>query len=315
MNISTQSTVNLYTFPESGAPKVVSFRKWRKRFLAYAQGLFPEYNFYGLLGYVVTEAEFQRIVLGPNPGVDAAPYQAFIVPQPPGPIPAAANAQPIYANAQKLYSSFQLAVSALKNYMLSSLDMSIHPMFEDPEYGTINLTPAVILQRLDALFLVMSPDDSMIMKASMCEPFPDGPDKPLRAFIQHHTEIHRMFELSGNIINNRDKYEYLRNAMVHIPFYATVIDQYVFTTPVAQTYDGLAAVLLQAELNRPAVVHTGNHGYANRTSTLGNTSAIMQQEQRIQYFCPKCLRYCNEKHPRCMSTFKPGDTIPKAPTK
>jgi hypothetical protein len=120
MNISTtQSTVNLYTFPESGAPKVVSFRKWRKRFLAYAQGLFPEYDFYELVGYVVTEAEFQRIVMGPNPGVDAALYQAFIIPQPPGPIPAAANSQPIYANAQKLYSSFQLAVKKITCYRLS----------------------------------------------------------------------------------------------------------------------------------------------------------------------------------------------------
>jgi hypothetical protein len=51
-------------------------------------------------------------------------------------------------------------------------------LFEDPEYGTTNLTPAVILQQLDALYLVMSPDDAMIMKAAMCEHFPDGPDKP-----------------------------------------------------------------------------------------------------------------------------------------
>jgi hypothetical protein len=165
MNISTQSTVNLYTFPESGAQTLFRFASGVK---AYAPGLFPEYYFNGFLGYVVTEAEFQRIVMGPNPGVDVAPYQAFIIPQTPGPIPAAANAQPIYANAQKLYSLFQLAVSALKRYTLSSLDMSIHPMFEDPEYGTINLTPAVILQRVDALYLVMSPDDSMIMKAAMC---------------------------------------------------------------------------------------------------------------------------------------------------
>jgi hypothetical protein len=324
--ISTNPNVN-YIFPAVGIPVVISYQTWRKILFNYAQLLFPEFDSNGLLGALADAPEYLIIAAGPNPDPNAAPPTPFVPPPPPGAVPQAPNAQALYTNVSKLYRSYQIALANLKSFMLSSLDLSIHPSFADPTYGAINLSPARILARLDDLYLHMTPEDSQTMKRALAEPFVDGRDRTMTVFTQKHRELHVMFFNNGTVINDRDKYEFLRDAVAIVPFYATIIELFKHAVPTykAQTFEALTDTLIAAESNRPMVDTTATHGYASRAmdtikpsgapvSRSSGTASPRLQEARVQYYCPKCLRWCNAEHPTCMSKFKKGDIIPKAPT-
>jgi hypothetical protein len=213
-----------------------------------------------------------------------------------------------------------MALSEFKEYMLNSVDISVHSVFEDPRYGVINVSPSTILERLDLVYLRMSPEDSVLMKLALAECLLDTPDRVMRGFIQNHLELHALFATNGTVINDRDKYEYLRDAVSVVPYYADVVKSFRYAAPTSalQTFPALAAVLQDAELNRPIMITAGSHAYANRVST--NTSPPRSaaakgivQESRVQHYCPVCEKWLGIPHPRCMSRFKPGDIIPKAP--
>jgi hypothetical protein len=298
-----------------------------------AGNFFPEGDANGLLGSVAPEPEYLLILMSQQPPLvaGAAPHPPpvpFVPPPPPGPVPQQANAQAQYTNASKLYRSYQIALSELKEYMITSLDLSVHAVFEDPQYGVINLSPSVILQRMDLVYLRMSPEDSILMKLALSECLLDTPDRVMRGFIQNHLELHSLFATNGTVINDRDKYEYLRDAVSVVPYYADVVKSFRFIAPTRdlQTFVALSNVLQNAELNRPVMITAGSNGYANRVTTMithpprsvspnaSGTNGIVQ-ESRTCHYCPVCAKWLPIVHPRCMSRYKPGDFIPKAPKK
>jgi hypothetical protein len=221
---------------------VVSYHTWRKILFNLASTLCTEFNIHGLLGAITAEIDYARMIaLPPPPAGDPAnpPFEPFVPPPHPGVLPAAANAQAAYTNASKIYRSYQTAMSELKTFMLASLDITTYPTFEDPAYGSINLTPANILRRLDAHYLHMTPDDSEQMKLVLAEFFVDTAERSLNTFIQKHREIHVIFANNGTLINERDKYVHLRNPVSVVPFYESIVSTFKYAVPKfpLQTFD------------------------------------------------------------------------------
>jgi hypothetical protein len=230
----------------------LSFSTWQQTLLDTAQR--ASQRPHGLLGYLLTPAEYALLPGGP----------VHVPLADPGVMPIVAAPFAIWSFQTTQLQREDAAVAALTQAILQALPPSAQLLLMDGNNGVRGRTLAWIYATLTATFGVATAAELEDAFDSLTLPFVSG---TFDTYVFHHRRVHRMFDVSTFPLTEPIKVLMLVKAVRSVPAYQAHLLQYFAAHPLVreQTFEALATVLERVRVDASTVAA---HAYAGATVTV-----------------------------------------------
>jgi hypothetical protein len=235
---------------------------WRKRLFKYASALKPNGRQYGLLGAVMSPAQYATVLMAGVPP-DPFVFSARI----PGPFPAAgpAAAQHVWTANDKTCSTEEAAVEKLILYVHDSVDASMLLPLEDPIHGLTTVPLNLIVAHVVQTYGTLTSAQFKALKVYFLRPMRTG--ATIEEVIAEHETYAQVATAAGMPLSEHDRVTSLQAAVEGNATYAFGLSSWLHAHPemAQQTFANLKVALISAA--RAAIVHDPSLGLSAMSST------------------------------------------------
>ena len=214
----------------------------------------------GLLGFLLPPEEWLAAL---HRAAHPAPA-AFIPLEHPGVRPGAAAQFPAWKLDLDLYLEQRQDINKFKMLVRAALDEVSLVALDTDEDGASSLSLAQMLAILDGMHRLLSPSDLCRNTDKLLLPF--QPSTSIRAFITAQRRVHMVAAANGFPIPEHTKIRSLMTALAPCGVFTPRIEAWTMAVPTAaaQSFDLLAAAIIEYADNHDPAVTTGTQSYANR---------------------------------------------------
>jgi hypothetical protein len=235
---------------------------WRKRLNKYAVALKPNGRQYGLLGAIMSPAEYATVL-----AFGIAPDPFAFTQRIPGPYPAAgpAAAQHAWTANDKTCSTEEAAVEKLVLYTHDSIDAAILLPLEDPVHGLTTVSLEAIVTHIVRTYGTLTSAQFTALKVYFLRPMRTG--TTIEAVIAEHETYAQVASAAGMPLSEHDRVTSLQAAVEGNATYAFGVSSWLHAHPemAQQTFANLRIALISAA--RAAVVHDPSLGLSAMSCT------------------------------------------------
>jgi len=235
---------------------------WRKRLFKYASALKPNGRQHGLLGAVMSPAQYATVLTA---GILPDPF-AF-TPRILGPFPAAgpAAAQHTWTVNDKTCSIEEAAVEKLVLYVHDSVDAAMLLPLEDPVHGLTTVSLEAIVTHVVRTYGTLTSAQFKALKVYFLRPMRTG--ATIEEVIAEHETYAQVASAAGMPLSEHDRVTSLQSAVESTATYAFGLTSWLHAHPemAQQTFANLKVALISAA--RAAIVHDPSLGLSAMSST------------------------------------------------
>ena len=216
----------------------------------------------GLLGFLLPPEEWLAAL---HRAAHPAP-SAFIPLEHPGVRPGAAAQFPAWKLDLDLYLEQRQDINKFKMLVRAALDEVSLVALDTDEDGASSLSLAQMLAILDGMHRLLSPSDLCRNTDKLLVPFQPG--TPIRAFLTAQRRAYMVAAANGFPIPEHTKIRSLIIALAPCGIFTPRIEAWTMAIPTAaaQSFDLLAAAIIEYADNHDPAVTTGTQSYASRVS-------------------------------------------------